>query len=148
GAPAPAPTPLPTGATPAAATPTPAPNAEANRVQTIAWEAEDANGDTLQYALYFRTGSKAPWILLKDKLSDTHFDWDTRTVADGRYEIKVVASDALSNPPGEGRAGVRVSDPVVVDNTPPVIGDVKSAVKAATVTIDAKAADRTTIVAS
>jgi WD40 repeat protein len=124
------------------------PNPDANRVQTISWEAEDANADTMQYALYFRTGSKAPWILLKEKLTETHYDWDTRSVADGRYEIKVLASDALSNPPGEGKTGVRVSDPIVVDNTPPVIGDVKSAVKGNAVTIDARAADRTSIVAS
>jgi hypothetical protein len=132
---------------------TPAPNtapaaAEANRIQTIAWEAEDPNGDSLQYSLYFRSGSKAPWILLKEKLTENHFEWDTRTVTDGRYEVKVVASDALSNPPGEGKTASRVSEAVLVDNTPPVIGDVKSVVKGSAVTIDARAADHTSIVAS
>jgi hypothetical protein len=131
----------------AATTPTAA-NAEANRIQTIAWEAEDANGDTLQYSLYFRSGSKSPWILLKEKLTDTHFDWDTRTVADGRYEVKVVVSDQPSNPPHEGKTGTRVSNPVVIDNTPPVLGDVKSTVKGTAVTVAAKAVDRTSIVAA
>ena len=132
-------------ATPSAATP---PNADANRVQTISWDAEDANGDTLQYSLYFRSGSKSPWILLKDKLTDTHFDWDTRTVADGRYEIKVIASDAASNPPGQGKVGTRVSNPFVIDNTAPVLGDVKSSVKGSSVTLSAKAVDRTSIVST
>ena len=131
----------------ASATPTP-PNADANRIQTIAWEAEDANGDTMQYSLYFRTGIKAPWILLKEKLTDTHFDWDTRTVADGRYEVKVIASDATSNPPGQGKVGTRVSNPFVIDNTAPVLGDVKSSVKGSAVTIAAKAVDRTSIVSA
>ena len=131
----------------ASATPTP-PNADANRIQTIAWEAEDANGDTMQYRLYFRTGIKAPWILLKEKLTDTHFDWDTRTVADGRYEVKVIASDATSNPPGQGKVGTRVSNPFVIDNTAPVLGDVKSSVKGSAVTIAAKAVDRTSIVSA
>jgi hypothetical protein len=131
----------------AATTPTAA-NAEANRIQTIAWEAEDANGDTLQYSLYFRSGSKSPWILLKEKLTETHFDWDTRTVADGRYEVKVVASDQPSNPPHEGKTGTRVSNPVVIDNTPPVLGNVKSTVKGTAATVAAKAVDRTSIVAA
>ena len=47
-------------------------------------------------------------------------------MADGRYEVKVVASDAAANPPGQGKTASRVSDPVVVDNTPPVIGDLKA----------------------
>jgi WD40 repeat protein len=129
------------------ATPT-APSPDANRIQTISWEAEDANGDALQYSLSFRSGSKSPWILLKDKLTDTHFDWDTRTVADGRYEIRVIASDAAANPPGMGKTGTRVSNPVVIDNTPPVIGDVKSTVAGSEVTVSAKAVDRTSIVSA
>lgn len=121
---------------------------DANRVQTIAWDADDANGDALQFSLYFRGGAKAPWILLKDKLTDARYDWDTRTIADGRYEVKVVASDALANPPGEGKTGSRVSNPVVIDNTPPSIGDVKTAVNGVAVTVDARAVDRTSIVAA
>ena len=132
----------------ASATPTPPPNADVNRIQTIAWEAEDSNGDTMQYSLYFRTGVKAPWILLKEKLTDTHFDWDTRTVADGRYEVKVIASDATSNPPGQGKVGTRVSNPFMIDNTAPVLGDVKSSVKGTALTIAAKAVDRTSIVSA
>lgn len=129
-------------------TPSPAAaGAEGNRIQPINWEAEDANGDALTYSLYYRAGSKAPWILLKDKLTETTFAWDTRTVADGRYEIRVVASDAQSNPPGEGKTGQRVSDPVVVDNTPPVIGDLKAVAMGSAVDVSAKAVDRTSIVA-
>jgi hypothetical protein len=119
-----------------------------NTVEPITWEAEDANGDALQYSLYFRTSSKAPWILLKDKLTENHFDWETRNVADGRYTIKVVASDELANLPGQGRTSTRVSDPVVVDNTPPVIGDLKADPAGSTARIRASIVDRTSTVAS
>ena len=145
---APAPTPAATPGTPVAATPPSAPNAEANRVQTITWEAEDANGDALQYSVHFRNGPKSPWILLKGKLTDTHYDWDTRTIADGRYEVRVTASDAFANPPGQGKSGTRVSNSFVIDNTPPAIGNVKSSVKGKTVSITAKAVDRTSIVSA
>ncbi|MDB5291041.1 MAG: hypothetical protein JWL69_2282 [Phycisphaerales bacterium] len=130
---------------------TPPKKGEANqsgRHQTITWEASDPNNDALTYALYFRRVGEEPWILLKDKLTEATYDWDTRTAADGRYELKVTASDAASNPPGAGKTATRISDPVLVDNTPPVIGDVKSQQNGNAVKIDLKVVDRTSTVAS
>ncbi len=118
---------------------------------TINWDASDPNGDTLTYSIYFRRedGSKqAPWILLKDKLTEPTLEWDTRTVADGRYEIKAVASDAASNVPGMGLAATRVSDPITVDNTPPLIGDLKWSQKGAGVEVRFRAVDRTSVMAA
>ena len=116
--------------------------------QLIAWEASDPNNDALQFSLYFRRTPGGPWILLKDKLTDPQFEWDTRSVADGRYEVKVVASDANANPPGQGKTASRVSDPIVVDNTPPVIGDLKWAQKGTSVQLDFKLVDETSTVAA
>lgn len=92
--------------------------------RTISWDAADANADTLQYAIQYRTLPGGEWITIKDKLADATFEWDTRTVADGRYELRITASDATGNAPGTGKSSSRVSDALVVDNTPPVIGDV------------------------
>ena len=131
----------------AAATPNSAAPKEA-RYRTITWEASDPNDDALIYSLYFRTGSKSEWILLKDKLKEATFDWDTRSVADGRYEVKVVASDALANAEGSGKATSRVSDPVVVDNTPPFIGQLTAATTGGTVRIKFDALDRVSTLAA
>jgi len=120
----------------------------ATRKQMISWEAVDANGDALVYSLYFRRGSSAPWILMKEKVREAQFEWDTRSVADGRYDVKVVASDAFANPPGKGRTAARVSDPVLVDNTPPMIGDLKWARRGASVHVDLTVVDRTSVVAA
>jgi hypothetical protein len=117
-------------------------------VEAITWEAEDGNGDALQYGLYFRSSPKGPWIPLKEKLTENSFQWDTRAVGDGQYQVKVVASDAAVNPPGQGRTGARVSDPVVVDNTSPVIGDLKTKAQGGQVTVSASVVDRTGTVAS
>jgi hypothetical protein len=121
---------------------------ESARKQFIAWEASDPNNDTLTYSLFIRPLGEPGWILLKDKLTDSMYEWDTRMTADGRYELKVVASDATSNPPGMGKTASRVSDPVTVDNTPPVIGDVKSQQRGGDVQIDLKVVDRTSTVAA
>lgn len=116
--------------------------------QIIAWDASDPNNDALQYSLYFRRLPGGPWILLKDKLTDPQYEWDTRSVADGRYVVKVVASDANANPVGEGKTASRVTDPFTVDNTPPVIGDLKWTQKGEAVRVDLKVADETSIVAA
>lgn len=116
--------------------------------QAIAWEASDPNNDALQYSLYFRRLPGGPWILLKDKLTDPQFEWDTRSVADGRYLVKVVASDANANPIGEGKTASRVSDPLTVDNTPPVIGDLTWAQKGEAIELNFKIADETSTVAA
>ncbi len=117
-------------------------------VQTITWDGSDPNNDTLTYTLYFRLDEDGPWILLKDKLKDTSYEWDTRTVADGQYQVKVVASDAMSNPPGEGKTASRVSDYFVVDNTPPAINDLQCKVEGDVVNVSLQAADKTSTVAN
>ncbi len=134
----------PDAAAPAGTAPAPV----TGRIQTIAWEASDPNNDPLLYTLYYRQGERSPWILLKDKLKDPNYEWDTRSVADGRYQVKVVASDAAANPVGQGKTANRVSDTVLVDNTPPTIGDIKTAIKGNSVRIDLRAVDRTGTIAA
>ena len=116
-------------------------------VQTITWDASDPNNDALVYTLYFRRQPHGPWILLKDRLTQNNFDWDTRTVTDGQYQVKVVASDALANPPGEGKTASRVSDYYIVDNTPPSIGDIESTVIGNDANISLRVQDQTSTIA-
>jgi len=136
------------GPMPPGAAPAPKPTAASGRVRQIAWEATDPNNDAMDYALYYRSSPRGQWILIQDRLKEPQYRWDTRTVAEGRYQIKAVASDARSNPRGEGKSGSRMSEPVVVDNTPPVIGDLKVTAFARGVKIEADIIDRTSIVAS
>jgi hypothetical protein len=86
---------------------------------TIAWKAVDPNNDTLRYELYYKASDEKEWKLIDDKLMPSQLPLSVSGVADGRYRFKVIASDELSNPPGEGLRGELVSDEVVVDNTPP-----------------------------
>jgi hypothetical protein len=89
--------------------------------RSFQWQAEDRNGDTLEYAIYYRGLNDQTFRLLKDKLRDTFYTIDGATLADGRYVIKVVASDAPDNPAGQKLMGERLSEPVDIDNTPPVV---------------------------
>ncbi|HSE34240.1 MAG TPA: hypothetical protein VLA93_21885 [Pyrinomonadaceae bacterium] len=89
--------------------------------RSFQWQAEDRNGDTLEYAIYYRGLNDQAFRLLKDKLRDNFYTIDSATLADGRYIIKVVATDAPDNPAGQKLTGERVSEPVDIDNTPPAI---------------------------
>jgi outer membrane protein assembly factor BamB len=86
---------------------------------------KDDNGDKLVYNIDFRKLGRTNWIELKDELEASSFEWDGKTVEDGRYEIRVTASDAGSNTTLTKLTGSRVSEPVVVDNTGPVVKSMK-----------------------
>jgi len=89
--------------------------------RALQWQAEDRNNDTLEYALYYRSLSETDFRLLKDKLRENFFTVDAAALADGRYVFRVVATDAPDNPGGQALTSERTSEPVDVDNTPPVV---------------------------
>ena len=89
--------------------------------RSFQWQAEDRNGDTMEYAIYYRSLNESTFRLLKDKLRDNFYTIDGATLADGRYIIRIVASDAPDNPLGQALSGERLSEPVDIDNTPPVL---------------------------
>jgi WD40 repeat protein len=90
-------------------------------LQTFVWRAEDDNDDELRYEIRYRREGDTEWKTLKSDLSETIFVWDTTSVPNGTYVVKVVASDAPSNPPGSALQGELESAAFDIDNTPPVI---------------------------
>jgi hypothetical protein len=92
-------------------------------VRTATFRAEDPNGDRLRYRISYRRQGDVPWQPLRSGLSESIVAWDTSTMPDGRYELRVEVEDSPDNPPGESLTGTRVSRPFTVDNTPPVISD-------------------------
>ena len=91
----------------------------------VSWKVEDANDDTLQYTLYYKGVSESNWRLLKKELSKAEYEWDITTVPDGRYTVKAVATDKLSNPVGWAKSVEKVSMPFEIDNTQPSIGEIQ-----------------------
>jgi hypothetical protein len=89
--------------------------------QSVLWFAQDDNDDDLVYSVYYRGEGEKQWKLLKDNVHDEFYSWDTSSMADGAYYLKIVASDAPSNPPAEALEASRESDRFVVDNTPPAV---------------------------
>jgi hypothetical protein len=94
--------------------------------QSVLWSAHDDNDDDLVYTIYFRGESEKNWRLLKDKLTQKFYSWDSTTMPDGAYYLKIVASDSPSNPTDEKLSAERESDRFVVANTPPRIEELKA----------------------
>ena len=104
---------------------TPAPPALGRRIyqkglQTFVWKAEDEQRRpaAVRRALSprGRDGAGRP---LKRGLWDPIVVWDTTSVPDGTYVVKVAASDAPSNSPGTALVGEIESVTFDIDNTPP-----------------------------
>jgi hypothetical protein len=87
----------------------------------ISYKAKDDNDDKLIYKIDFRKVGRESWIELEKELEVDSFEWDARTVEDGRYELRITASDERSNTTTTKLTGSRITEPVVIDNTGPVI---------------------------
>jgi len=97
-------------------------------LQTFVWKADDDNDDRLQYDVFYRREGETAWKPLKRSLWDPIVVWDTTSVPDGTYYVKVVASDAPSNSPATALVGEFESVSFDIDNTPPNV-EVQSATR-------------------
>jgi len=113
---------------------------------TVEWEAEDPNDDRLAFTLEQRPataggGAGLPWQALADDTDDTSFEWDTRRVPDGYYELRIRAADAADNPGGMALSAARRSDPVLVDNAAPFLKGLQIVVQGRSAAVTGVAVD-------
>ncbi len=88
---------------------------------TIVWRAEDDNRDDLAYDVLYRREGETAWKALKRTMSEAILVWDTSSVPNGRYFVRVVAADTPSNSPTTALTGAMESTSFEIDNTPPAI---------------------------
>jgi hypothetical protein len=85
------------------------------------WLADDDNGDVLQFKVEIRGVNETAWKLVHDRVREHYLSWDSTTYPDGKYVLRITASDAPSNPPDQVLTGSIESDPFLIDNIPPEI---------------------------
>jgi WD40 repeat protein len=90
-------------------------------LQTFVWKADDQNDDRLQYDVFYRREGETSWKVLKRGLWDPITVWDTTSVPDGTYVLKIAASDGPSNSPATTLVGELESSSFEIDNSPPRI---------------------------
>ncbi len=96
----------------------------------ISWEADDPNNDRLGFDLEYKNVDENKWKELKRKVKEeTEFYWNTNRIPDGYYQAKVIANDGLDNPLELALKEEIESDIFLIDNTRPVVLDLKTAIE-------------------
>jgi hypothetical protein len=88
----------------------------------LAWRTENPDGDALRFRVAYRKENDATWRELFDEdtaFTKTEFEWDTSGLVEGRYVVRVEASDELANAPGKARKHAIESEAFAIDNAPP-----------------------------
>lgn len=102
--------------------------AKHDSVLKLTWKVDNPDSDALRYRVAFRREGQALWrdaLAADDVFTKTELDWDTNALPEGKYRLRVEASDELANPPDRVQKHALESDTVLVDNTPPRIENVQ-----------------------
>ncbi|MBX7244791.1 MAG: hypothetical protein K1X53_04790 [Candidatus Sumerlaeaceae bacterium] len=146
----------PSGSTSPAPSATPAPTdgvsvgmGQNTQKVNISWDATDPNGDKLRYKLFFKGEDETVWKEIEKDLTVTRYTFAVDAIPDGAYRIKVEATDAPQNPETSATQTFLTSRIFNVDNTPPVIKDMRGVKLGPNeYEITAKASDATSILAA
>jgi hypothetical protein len=110
-------------------------------VRIFTWQGQDANGDRLVYSLEYAMQGQQGWRRIIEETEETIGSWDTSEVPDGRYRVRLTASDARDNPASLALSATSRAVPVVVDNTPPRLNDFRLKAVAGGFLVEFQAAD-------
>ena len=61
----------------------------------------------------------AGWMPMAQDLTDSYYSFDETALPDGVYRFRLLVTDGKDEKPAEGLTDARISEPVVVDHTPP-----------------------------
>jgi hypothetical protein len=89
----------------------------------ITWRVDNPDGDALRYRLFYRLDGQTVFRDLTrpdEPLGKAEYEWETASLPEGTYRVRVEATDELVNPPDRAFRHTLESSVVLVDNTPPV----------------------------
>jgi hypothetical protein len=114
---------------------------------TVRWSAHDDNGDELIFDVYVRGDGEKNWRLLRPRVTERFYSFDSIRLPDGGYRMRVVASDAPAHTLGDALTGERESDHFIVDTTPPVLTALQGSLQSGTLHASFVATDATSPIA-
>lgn len=93
-------------------------------VVKVTWKVDNPDSDPLRYRIAFKREGQTQWrdaLKADDVHTKTELEWDTAALPEGKYRVRVEASDESANPPDQVQKHSLESETVLVDNTPPRI---------------------------
>jgi outer membrane protein assembly factor BamB len=114
--------------------------------RSISWQVVDPNEDDLIYDVQYRAIDEKNWKTVRRAIDEDFVTFDGAALPDGTYLVRVIASDALSNPSGSSLTAEKVSPPFDVDNTPPRIDRLKAQMDHGTLKVSFEANDGFSVV--
>lgn len=90
----------------------------------LSWKVDNPDGDPLRYRIAYREEGQPVWrdMLREDTvLREPKYTWDTNSIPDGFYVVRIEASDEEANPDDLALHSTAQSEPIRIDNHPPRI---------------------------
>ncbi len=109
--------------------------------QTITWTSSDSNQDALIFDVYYRHAEEMNWKLMAKEIKENVYAWDTQTVPDGAYLVRITVSDRLTNPGKLALTNSREGVPFDVDNSAPSIEVSQVSNNGKTIIVETKVTD-------
>ncbi len=94
----------------------------------VKWKTENPDGDALRFRIEYAEEHASVWRAMtreSDVVTGSEQAWETDGVPDGHYRVRVQASDELDNPEGNVRKHTGESEPILIDNHPPHVDELR-----------------------
>lgn len=96
----------------------------ATTLLNLSWKVENPDDDPLRFRIAYREEGQPVWrdaFGEETVLDEAKYTWDTSSIPDGYYVVRVEASDEQTNPDDRALRATALSEPIRVDNHPPRI---------------------------
>ncbi|MGR3220331.1 MAG: hypothetical protein ACUZ8H_11030, partial [Candidatus Anammoxibacter sp.] len=91
----------------------------------ITWNVNDPDNDRLLSSIFFKNVNETDWHLLtKDIRDQNSYTWETDSIDDAEYQIKILTADRLDNRKDSALQTEIASSPFIIDNTKPEISNI------------------------
>ncbi len=94
----------------------------------LSWKIDNPDRDRLRYRVAYREERQTKWrdMFGEDTVvTEPKYTWNTESIPDGYYVVRVEASDETANPEDRTLRATAMSEPIRVDNHPPRIEALK-----------------------
>ena len=80
---------------------------------------KDLDKDSISYNISLKKNSN--WVTVKKDLLKTSYCFDKRNFEEGEYDLKIVASDNISNPKNYAKSSSKIVKNILIDYSPPSV---------------------------